>query len=204
LSDKVRTRRPPDEARRLILSAAEELLVVHGPAGVSVRAVAERVGMTDAGVHHHFGSRDGLLEALLRHGGRRLREELKAVTERWLQDDTRVQPLVAVIAAFYQRGYSQLALALVAAGWRDKGSGMLQPVVDALHAERIRRAKGAAPDLDDTRLAVAAMHPALAVDPSYGAGFRRSAGFTGSAATDPSTHVMWWVRALSAMLDLPV
>lgn len=202
--DKVRTRRPPDEARQLILSAAEELLVAHGPAGVSVRAVAERVGMTDAGVSHHFGSRDGLLEALLRYGGRRLRHELKEVTERWLREDARVRPLVEVLAAFYQRGYSQLAIALVNAGWRDKGSGMLQPVVDALHAQRVRRAKAQAPALEDTRLAVAALHQALAVDPSYGAGFRRSAGLTGSAASESAAQVMWWAKTLATMLDLPV
>ena len=200
----MRIRRSPDEAKRAILTAAEELLVSHGVAAVSVRGVAEQVGMTDAGVHHHFGSREGLLEALLRHGGKRLRRELQVVTERWLQEGARVEPLVDVLAAFYQQGYGQLAIALVNAGWRDHGSGMLQAVVDALHAERVRRAPGRTIDLDETRNAVATLHQALAIDPSYGSAFRRSAGLTGSAAKDTTAHARWWARTLATMLNLPL
>jgi AcrR family transcriptional regulator len=55
-----RTRRQPEEARRLILDAAASLLADGGVAAVQVRAVAARVGMTDAGVTHHFQSRDNL------------------------------------------------------------------------------------------------------------------------------------------------
>jgi AcrR family transcriptional regulator len=202
--DGARTRRLAGEARQLILAAAEELLVANGPVGVSVRAVAERVGMTDAGIYHHFGSRDGLLAALLKHGGRHLREQLTLVTAQWLHEGAHLRPLVEVLAAFYRRGYSELAIALHAAGWREKGSGMLQPAVDALHAARLRQTRGPMPDLLQTQLAVAAMHQALAVDPSYGAAFRRSAGLTGRAATDPAAQVRWWAGTLAAVLNLPV
>ena len=81
---------------------------------------------------------------------------------------------------------------------------MLKPVVDALHTARLRQARAPAPELLETQLVVAAMHQALAVDPSYGAAFRRSAGLTGRAATDPAAHVRWWAATLAAMLNLPV
>lgn len=53
-----RVRRRPAEAMQPIRHAAEELLIEAGPRAVQVRAVAQRVAMTDAGVAHHFGSRD--------------------------------------------------------------------------------------------------------------------------------------------------
>ena len=50
-----RVRRQPDEARRLILEAAEKRLVEGGPEAVRVQLVAGDLGLTDAAVHHHFG-----------------------------------------------------------------------------------------------------------------------------------------------------
>src|SRR3954462_11631934 len=114
-------RRSRYEARRLILEAAEGLLVEGGPAAVQVRAVAERVGMTDAGVYHHFGSRQNLLVALLRHGGRRLRQAVEEAVADWAGSDDDLTALVAAIASLYAEGYAQLAVALHAAGWRDRG-----------------------------------------------------------------------------------
>ena len=132
-----RIRRAPPESRRLILDAAEKLLIRGGPRAVQVRAVADLVGMTDAGVSHHFGSRDELLVALLRQGGRRLRESVDQVVGTWVDAGGAIAQLVAGIAALYRDGYGELAVALHAAGWRDAGSGMLNPVVDALHAARM-------------------------------------------------------------------
>ncbi|MEV0292056.1 helix-turn-helix domain-containing protein [Nocardia sp. NPDC050710] len=194
-----RVRRPPDEARRLILDAAERLLAEGGVAAVQVRAIATRVGMTDAGVNHHFGNRDGLLEALLRHGGRKIRDGVEAVLASWLERGADLGELIDALAVLYRRGYGELAVALHAAGWRDEGSGMLDPVVDALHA---LRPDAADIPVDDTRLAVAALHQALAIEPLYGPEFRRSAGLTGRAATTPDPQLRWWTTHLTRSLGL--
>jgi AcrR family transcriptional regulator len=58
-----RVRHSADEARQLILEAAERRFREGGQAAVRVQLVARDVGMTDAAVHHHFGSRKGLLTA---------------------------------------------------------------------------------------------------------------------------------------------
>lgn len=195
-----RVRRPPAEARALILEAARQLLVEGGPAAVQMRAVAERVEMTDAGIAHHFGSRSGLLVALLRHGGRRIRDAVDEATAGWVVGSETVADLVDRIAAVYEDGYGELAIALHAGGWRDEGTGMLEPVVDALHAARRRR--GGRPRREDTRLAVAALHQALATGPSYGAAFRRSAGIAADAAGDPRPQRRWWARTLTTVLGL--
>ncbi|MFD1930955.1 TetR family transcriptional regulator [Nonomuraea mangrovi] len=192
-----RTRRPPEEARRLILDAAAALLADGGVAAVQVRAVAARVGMTDAGVTHHFQSRDNLLRELLRHGGRQLRAAVQDVLSSWLEQGADLLELVESLAGLYRQGYGELAVALHAAGWREHGDGMLNPVVDALH-----RLRPSAASTEDTRLAVAALHQAMAMEPLYGSAFRRSAGLTGVAASDPTAQLRWWTRQLHLALDL--
>lgn len=88
-------------------------------------------------------------------------------------------------------------VALHAAGWRDHGSGLLDPVVDALHRLRPRGA-----DITDTRLAVAALHEAVALESLYGAAFRRSAGLTGADASASTAQLRWWTRQLELGLGL--
>ncbi|GAA0251407.1 TetR family transcriptional regulator [Saccharothrix mutabilis subsp. mutabilis] len=183
----------------MILDAAERLLAEGGVAAVQVRVVAARVGMTDAGVNHHFGGRDGLLEALLRHGGRKVRAGVHEVLRSWLDRGADLADLVDGLAVFYRRGYGELAVALHGAGWRDEGSGMLDPVVEVLHA---LRPDAAAVPVEDTRLAVAALHQALATEPLYGSAFRRSAGLTGEAATTSEPQLRWWATHLARCLGL--
>ncbi|KZB80214.1 TetR/AcrR family transcriptional regulator [Amycolatopsis regifaucium] len=192
-----RARRTPEEARLLILDAAASLLAESGVPAVQMRAVAARVGMTDAGVAHHFGNREKLLAELLRHGGRRLRDALQELLTGWLDHDADLLELVEALHTLYQRGFGELAVALHTAGWRDPGSGMLAPVVEALHG--LRRDGGS---LDDTRLAVAALHQAMATEALYGRAFRRSAGVTGAASDDSAAQVRWWARQLHLALGL--
>lgn len=197
-----RVRRPVDDSKARILDAAERLLIEGGPLAVQVRAVAALVGMTDAGVSHHFGTRDELLVALLRHGSRRLREAVDDVVHSWVDDSGAVESLVQSIAALYRDRYGELAIALHSAGWRAEGKGMLDPVVNALHAAQTRREDGAS--LMDTRLAVAALHQALAIDPVYGASFRRSAGIASSTAQRADPQLRWWTKTLVQVLGLEV
>ncbi len=63
-------------ARRVqILDVALDVFGRLGYRGGSVREIAERVGLTDTGVLHHFGSKERLLVAVLEH-----REELSRRT----------------------------------------------------------------------------------------------------------------------------
>lgn len=194
-----RERRSAEEARRAILEAAAALLAEGGIGAVQVRAVARRVGITDAGINHHFGGRDELLEALLRHGGRELRARIEAVVTGWVTDEADIAALVDALAALYGDGYAELAVALHAAGWRDRGSGILDAVVEALHD---RRPSDSVATLDDTRRAVAALHQAIALDPLYGAPFRRSAGMSSAASRRGADQQRWWVETIELRLGL--
>jgi hypothetical protein len=119
------------------------------------------------------------------------------VLSSWLEQGTDLLGLVESLADLYRQGYGELAVALHAAGWRDHGSGMLNQVVDALHQLRPPAAS-----IDATRLAVAALHQAVATEPLYGDAFRRSAGLSGAAASDPTAQLRWWTRQLQLALGL--
>jgi AcrR family transcriptional regulator len=55
------------ETRRRVLDAATSLAAVGGSRAVSLAAVGEAAGYSRGIVTHHFGSRAGLLEELIRH-----------------------------------------------------------------------------------------------------------------------------------------
>jgi AcrR family transcriptional regulator len=55
------------ERREEILRAAMELFGARGYRGTTIAQVAERAGLTDAGLLHHFPSKEHLLIAVLQH-----------------------------------------------------------------------------------------------------------------------------------------
>lgn len=71
-----RTRRSPDEARRLILDAAERLLAERGPDAVGLKDVAKAAGVSHALVSHYFGTYEGLVEKTLEEQANKVRREL--------------------------------------------------------------------------------------------------------------------------------
>ncbi len=70
---KKRIRRKPEDARALILDAAEKSMAAHGPAGIRLQDVAQQAGVSHPTILHHFGSREGLVRAL----NQRTLEDLK-------------------------------------------------------------------------------------------------------------------------------
>ena len=53
------------DTRERILDAAERLFAAHGFAGTSLRAVTREAEVNLAAVHYHFGTKEGLLRAVL-------------------------------------------------------------------------------------------------------------------------------------------
>jgi len=56
------------DTRDRLLRAAAELMDEAGAGGVSTRAVCERAGVQAPTLYHHFGSKDGLLRAVVDYG----------------------------------------------------------------------------------------------------------------------------------------
>ena len=62
----LRALKPPHETRTRILDAAEELFMQHGFEGTSMRQLTAKARANLAAVNYHFGSKDGLFEAVFR------------------------------------------------------------------------------------------------------------------------------------------
>jgi AcrR family transcriptional regulator len=62
----MRTDKPPHETRTRILDAAEELFMLHGFEGTSMRLLTSKAEVNLAAVNYHFGSKDALIEAVFR------------------------------------------------------------------------------------------------------------------------------------------
>lgn len=77
-------RRPktPEQTRRALLDAAAEQALAHGMAALSLPAVAEAAGVTKGALFHHFGSKQGLIEALCADLIARIDEEIDEVLAR--------------------------------------------------------------------------------------------------------------------------
>lgn len=69
------------ERKRQLIAAAMELFSRTGSRGTGIAAVAEQAGVTGATLLHHFGSKDGLLQAVLEERDRREGDRWQAVVE---------------------------------------------------------------------------------------------------------------------------
>ncbi|WP_172331010.1 transcriptional regulator BetI [Mangrovicoccus sp. HB161399] len=65
--------------RRELAAAAHASLARHGMPGTTLARVAEEAGVSKASVLHYFRTKEELLEAALRHGNSRLRDEVAAM-----------------------------------------------------------------------------------------------------------------------------
>lgn len=74
-----RRERQRQEARRTILDATEALMIEASGSDFSIRRLGDRSGYSAPTVYHHFGDKDGLIDALLDDRVSRLAEELEEV-----------------------------------------------------------------------------------------------------------------------------
>ena len=182
-----RIRRSAEDARRAILDAAERRLVGGGPQAVRVQLVARDVGMTDAAVHYHFGNRRGLLEALLRNAGRRLRNELTEAVAACAAGSLDIGALVRRVQETYDtRQYARLTAWMSLAGWRPRGAGMLRAHAEAIHNARRKRAaalRRPAPKAEDTLFVMVLLNLVVWAEALIGDSSRRMVGLPADRAT---------------------
>src|SRR6266852_225455 len=104
-----RIRRTAEEAKSMILDAAEKRLRELGPGGIKLQELAADVGVSHPAILHHFGSRDGLVEAVVRRALDTLRE---AILEEVRQQMTREVDIPSILDAVFgilaERGHARL------------------------------------------------------------------------------------------------
>jgi AcrR family transcriptional regulator len=121
-------RRGSQDARLRLLDAAEHCLLRDGYAAISTRAVADAAGMPLSQIHYHFGSKQGLVLALLGHQNEKLLGRQAAMfgqdvplSARWLQacdflDEDISSGYVRVLQEIVAAGYSDAKVAGAARG----------------------------------------------------------------------------------------
>lgn len=153
----VRKRRSSDEARAAILDAAEAQLREVGPSGIRLQDVAKVVGVSHPTVLHHFGSREGLIEALVARSLDTMQAGLFDAVVQQPGHEGIAQLLDQVAAQMKDAGRARAFLWLVLAGY---GPGLqalqLKPLAEAVHeVRRIKRAgKKRMPPFEDSWFSV--------------------------------------------------
>lgn len=72
-----RTRgRPRSGVREALISAAQQVLTTSGVARLTTKEVATRAGVAESSIFYHFGDRTGLLQAVVQHHLRPLKDML--------------------------------------------------------------------------------------------------------------------------------
>lgn len=200
-------RRSVDEARTRILDEAERVLIERGPDAIRVQTVARAIGVTDAAVHYHFGSRDGLVEALVRRAGRVLRDELTRAVEGWDAGALDVALLSEPMTkTFRARGYARLAAWMALTGRTIRGSGIFRGLAEEVHARRSDLATDrhrTSPPLDDTLFAIELLTLVTWADAVSGDSWRRSVGLPTDQATR-KRFLDWFAGLLTDHLRGPL
>ena len=82
-----------EAVRGALLDAAARLFVERGPGAVSVRQLAAAAGVNHGLVHQYFGSKDGLIQATLKH----LASQIAPIAEGAPDVPASIHPLLAAI-----------------------------------------------------------------------------------------------------------
>ncbi len=73
---------PDQRARERLLRAAADVFDRKGYAAASVREIVERAGITKPVLYYHYGSKEGILVAILEEGARQLTDGIARVVAR--------------------------------------------------------------------------------------------------------------------------
>ena len=190
-----RLRRTPEEARRLILEAAQTRLATTGPQGLRLQDIAAAAGISHPLILHHFGSREGLVRALTREAAAELRDKLLAAMA---STEYSVEQLLDRVFDTFRDGLAQ-RLAWLATVDPDGGTEgtqlIIRDIADRLHDRRIAAAPtGTAIARADTDALIHLVATSAFGDALYGAQLHRSAGLPATSETDRSFRQ--WLAAL--------
>lgn len=111
-----RTRLTPELARENILRAAEKCLIEHGVDGLRMTTVANEANIVHSSILHHFGSAEGLKQALGKRLSMRLFDEVSRALSQADQADTVFSVVDRIFDALGPSGYGNLLAWLVIAG----------------------------------------------------------------------------------------
>lgn len=193
-----RVRRTAEDARAAILDAAEKRLIEAGPAGIRLQEVAADVGVSHPTVLHHFGSREGLVDAVVeRNAGALQRDLLAEIAKSPVGTEPVVHMLESVARVLGPRHHARIVAWLALEGHAMPGPTGFETVARAAHALRTTRLaeRGKkAPDYEDTYFIVLLAGFSLFADAIAGPFFRGEG--KGPKAAQTSARFRAWLAPL--------
>jgi AcrR family transcriptional regulator len=204
-----RKRRAPEEAKTLLLDAAERLFAERGPDAVGLRDVARQAGVSHGLITHYFKTYEGLVEAVFARRTERIAERVvtkfaemhEAPSSAALVDlmlSIASEPVHLRLVAWAMLSGRALQSDFIAGRARS-----LQPIAEAIHKAATSEAKRRgtrAPSRDDVDYALLLM---LGAAYGWGLGKMPFLGALGRKATARTDHevlarLTTMVRALLA------
>jgi AcrR family transcriptional regulator len=139
--------RPKPDSRTALLDAAKRVLLEHGYAGLSTRAVAAEAGTQMSQIRYHFGSKEGMVLALFEYMNAALIERQAATFHR---TDLTIAQKWARACDYLEEdlasGYVRVLQELTAVGWSNPavGNAVRHALAQwqALILERVREVEG--------------------------------------------------------------
>jgi AcrR family transcriptional regulator len=100
-------------SRQVVLDAAERVIAAHGYAAATVAAIVEESGIPMSSVYHYFGSKEGVLLAVMERGAERFFAGLPEVPRRSGTPEEHLVGMVDVLAAALEAHPDFLRLTIV-------------------------------------------------------------------------------------------
>jgi AcrR family transcriptional regulator len=176
-----RRRLSAEEARKRILEAAERELMRVGPEGLRLTDLARELRVSHPAILHHFGSREGLVAAVVQQTMTKLSDDLMAGL-RDAKDRDRLMDMVAEVCS--GRGFARLSAWLMLSGRPSalpaKPDFPIRRMAEAVHALRERHARDAS--YEDTLFVLQLVAIALLGDAIFGAAVRRASAVEATPA----------------------
>jgi len=188
---RTRIRRTAEEAQEEILRAAEEQFIERGPSGLRLKEIARSVGISHPTVLHHFGSREQLVEAVMRKRIENMRGEVLEALSAGLPSSEGVRAILDRLGELFGEGGHARVIAFLALEGLESDEDGLRPIADALS-----NARSTTPDDDDSYFIVLLIATTLFGEALAGPLFR---GLDREAPT-PAAFRRWLAELLEPRL----
>jgi TetR/AcrR family transcriptional regulator, repressor for neighboring sulfatase len=197
-----RRRRSAAETRNAILEAAQRRLLAGGPEAIRLQEIAADAGISHPAILHHFGSREGLVEAMVIRGISNLQAQF---LEGW--PSVKEPDIEGVFERFFEvashRGIARMLAWLILSGKgnRTMTPNVFKPAAERMHAGRVRRAQKQgrrSPELEETLFAATLFFILVLGDSLFGPSARRAVGI-GSGANTTRRFRRWLSKVVERM-----
>lgn len=127
------------KSRESVLDAAERVMAAEGFEAATVARVVEEAGVPPSSVYHYYGSKDGILLAVMERGAERFFADLPDADLRTGRPSQHLRRVVSEAVDALERQPDFLRLLIVSALQPPRGDGQVDEVVGRVRARALQR-----------------------------------------------------------------